>query len=217
VGSETVPAENKVTVTYEAAEIKPVEQSVVEKVKKTYLLNRPYFIFVGTLERKKNIVQLAMAFDLFLKKYKLDMDLVFAGKVDQHYPDIKFQALNIQNPNNILFTGYISDSTLSALYQGAYAYVNASLNEGFGLPGVEAMKFGLPLAVSNLPVFNEIYDNAALYFNALDLEDMAEKLYILARDQQFHAQMQEKSLARAQYFTWEITAEKNFTSVYFIK
>jgi glycosyltransferase involved in cell wall biosynthesis len=201
-------AENKVTVTYEAAEIKPVEQSVVEKVKKTYLLNRPYFIFVGTLERKKNIVQLAMAFDLFLKKYKLDMDLVFAGKVDQHYPDIKFQALNIQNPNNILFTGYISDSTLSALYQGAYAYVNASLNEGFGLPGVEAMKFGLPLAVSNLPVFNEIYDNAALYFNALDLEDMAEKLYILARDQQFHAQMQEKSLARAQYFTWEITAEK---------
>ena len=61
-------AENKVTVTYEAAEIKPVEQSLVEKVKKTYLLNRPYFIFVGTLERKKNIVQLAMAFDLFLKK-----------------------------------------------------------------------------------------------------------------------------------------------------
>ena len=198
--------ESKVFVTYEAALLPRVEERAVEIVKRKFLLSRPYFLFVGTLERKKNIIMLAKGFDLFLSQYKLDMDLVFAGKIDAHYPEIKFQAMNIVHKNRLVFTGYISDLDLSGLYQGAFAYLNASLHEGFGLPGVEAMSFGLPLAVSNLPVFNEIYDNAALYFDGNSPEDIADKLYLLAKDPQFHAQMQEKSLARSEFFDWNKTA-----------
>ncbi len=200
-----IPAE-KVLVIYEATTLIPQEEKQLPIVKRKYLLERPYFIFVGTLERKKNIIGLTNGFDLFLSKYKLDMDLVFAGKIDQHYPEVKFQALDIPHKNRLVFTDYISDADLAALYQGAFAYVNASLHEGFGLPGVEAMNFGLPLAVSNLPVFNEIYDNAALYFDATNPEDIAEKLYLLAKDPQFHAQMQEKSAARAAFFDWNKAA-----------
>lgn len=200
--------EDKVAVTYEGAVLVPVDERQITAIKKQFLLQRPYFLFVGTLERKKNIVMLAKAFDLFLSKYKLDMDLVFAGKIDPHYPEIKFQALDIAHKNRLVFTGFISDLDLAALMQGAFAYVNASLHEGFGLPGVEAMQRGIPLAVSNLAVFNEIYDNAALYFDPTTPEDIAEKLYLLAKDPQFHSQMQEKSFTRGGYFDWQKTAEQ---------
>ena len=88
----------------------------------------------------------------------------------------------------------MDDREFRALYKGAYAFVSASLHEGFGLPGVEALGFGLPLLVSNTPVFNEIYDNAAIYFNPLDPEDIGEKMNLLVRDGRFYEQVSEKSL-----------------------
>lgn len=196
----------KIVVTYEGSTIKPVEHKIIEKVKNSFLLTKPYFLFVGTLERKKNLTGLAQGFERFLSKYKFDMDLVIAGKVDKYYPEIKFQVLDIMKNEHVIFTDYISDEQLSALYQGAFAYTNASIHEGFGLPGVEAMSFGLPLIVSNIETFNEIYDNAALYFDPHNADDMAEKFYILAKDVEFHRQMQEKSARRSVQFDWAVAA-----------
>lgn len=202
-----VPAE-KVAVIYEAPFLETADEQRVAKVKKQFLLSRPYFLFVGTLERKKNLPVLTKGFDLFLKEYHLDMDLVIAGKPDRHYPDIKFQAMEIEHRNSLVFTDFVDDQDLSALYQGAYAFVTASLHEGFGLPGVEAMQFGLPVLASNTPVFNEVYDNAAIYFDATDPKDIAEKMRLLAQDSQFHQQMQEKSLKRRGVFDWDHTAKQ---------
>lgn len=202
-----VPPE-KIAVTYEAPathDIKPVDQS---KIKNRYLLSRPYFLFVGTLERKKNVPTLAKAFDLFLNKYKLDMDLVIAGKVDPHYPEVKQQALDIAHRNRLVFTGYVEDDEQAALYQGAYAFVTASLHEGFGLPGLEAMRYGVPVLAANTAVFNEVYDNGAIYFDPLNLEDIAAQMNLIASDVQFHRQLQQKSLVRAQLYDWQQTAEK---------
>ena len=203
-----VPSE-KIDVIYEGksltTEVSP--QSVAE-IKKRYLLDKPYFLFVGVLERKKNLVNLTRGFDYFLQKYKVKMDLVVVGKADSHYPEIKHKAMDIKHSSNLVFTGYVEDSELSALYKGAYAFANASLHEGFGLPGVEALSFGLPLLVSNIDVFNEIYDNAALYFNPLDPEDIGEKMNILVRDGQFYEQVQQKSFERSLLFDWEKTAEE---------
>jgi glycosyltransferase involved in cell wall biosynthesis len=197
-----IPAE-KVEVIYESGVLVPQSDDTVQKVKRTFLLTRPYFLFVGTLERKKNVVMLTKAFDLFLSKYKLDMDLVLAGKVDSHYPEIKTAALQVAHPNRIVFTGYVDDTALAALYQGAYAFTTASLHEGFGMPGIEAMNFGLPILASNTEVFNEVYDNAAVYFNPEDPADIAEKMRLVATDKQFYAQMQEKSLYRGVFFSWD--------------
>ncbi len=202
-----VPAE-KIEVIYEAPSLDAVPETAVVAVKQKYLLPRPYFLFVGTLERKKNIVTLAKAFDLFLSKSKLDMDLVIAGKVDRHYPEIKDQALEIKHRNRIVFTDYVENYDLSALYQGAYAFITTSLHEGFGLPGVEAMQLGLPLLASNTEVFNEVYDNAAIYFDPMDIEDISEKMALVARDVAFHKQLQQKSLDRGALFNWDKPAEQ---------
>lgn len=201
--------EKKIHVVYEGASLDTdVTAQAVDRVKKDFLLSRPYFLFVGVLERKKNIVNLTRGFDEFLKQYGESFDLVIAGRADPHYPDIRYHALDIQNKDRVVFTGYVEDSELAALYKGAYAYVSASLHEGFGLPGVEAMRFGLPLITSNTEVFNEVYENAAIYFDPADVQDIAEKMYLLSRDEQFHKQMQEKSRSRGALFDWNRTAEE---------
>lgn len=203
-----IPAE-KIYVTYEGSSLShDVSESLVAKVKKSYLINRPYFLFVGVLERKKNLVNLTRGFDYFLQKYQANMDMVIVGKSDAHYPEIKHKALDIKHSSHLIFTGAVDDRELTALYKGAYAFVSASLHEGFGLPGVEALGFGLPLLVSNTPVFNEIYDNAAMYFNPLDPGDIGQKMHLLVRDRQFYEQLSKKSFQRAQVFNWNETAEQ---------
>lgn len=199
--------EDKIKVIYEAPSLEVnVAEEFLAQVKQQYLLTKPYFLFVGVLERKKNIVALTRAFDEFLKKYQVDMDLVIVGRSDPHYPDIRHHAMDITYKDHLIFTGSVDDKELAALYKGAYAFVSASLHEGFGLPGVEAMQFGLPLAVSNLEVFNEVYDNAAVYFDPESIQDIAEKLHIVSRDQQFHMQLQRKSAERGVHFSWHKAA-----------
>jgi glycosyltransferase involved in cell wall biosynthesis len=201
--------ESKVKVIYEGVSLDTeVVPEKVGEIKKRYLLTRPYFLFVGVLERKKNLVSLTRGFDYFLQKYKADVDLVVVGKADPHYPEIKHHALDIKNSNRLVFTGAVDDDELKALYKGAYAFTSASLHEGFGLPGVEALSFGLPLLVSNTSVFNEIYDNSAIYFNPLDPEDIGEKMNLLVRDSQFHEQLQTKSFERSLMFNWSKTAQQ---------
>ncbi len=199
----------KVSVIYEGVSINTeTDQAQVEETKNKFYLQKPYFLFVGVLERKKNIVSLTRAFDVFLKTYGFEMDLVLVGKADPHYPDIKYKAMDIKNRDRLVFTGSVSDADLAGLYRGAYCFVSASLHEGFGLPGVEAMAFGLPLLVSNTKVFNEIYDNAAVYFDPLNLPDIAEKMNLLVSDRQFYEALGIKSFSRAKNFVWQNTVEK---------
>ena len=136
------------------------------------------------------------------------MDMVVVGKIDSHYPEIKHKAMDIKHQNRLIFTGEVDDQELEALYKGAYAFTSASLHEGFGLPGVEALGFGLPLMASNISVFNEIYDNASLYFNPLDPADIGEKMNLLARDKQFYSQMSQVSRQRSKMFSWDRAAEQ---------
>lgn len=203
-----VPA-NKIQVIYEGANLmKEVTKEQADDVKNRYFLRRPYLLFVGVMERKKNLVMLARGFDLFIKKYRQDMDLVIVGKTDPHYPEIRHKILDIKNRSRVVLTDFVSELELSALYRGAYAFVSASMHEGFGLPGVEAMGFGLPLLVSNSAVFNEIYDNAAIYFDPQNAADIAEKLQLLARDSGFRQKISENGLARARLFDWNKTASQ---------
>lgn len=197
---------NRVAVTYEAPDRFEGELASFENLQKTFMLSRPYLLFVGTLERKKNIVGLAKGFDLFLKKYKYDMDLVIAGRADAHYPEIRHQALEITHKNNLVFTGFVSNSEQASLYRNAFAFITASLHEGFGLPALEAMQYGVPVLASNTEVFNEVYDNAAIYFDALNPEDIADKINLLVADQPFYESMQKKSLDRSALFDWKETA-----------
>jgi glycosyltransferase involved in cell wall biosynthesis len=196
----------KIQIIYEAAIPVPVTDSDVAEVRQRYAITKPYIIFVGVMERKKNILKLTEAFDILKDKYKLNIQLILAGKADKHYPEILEQARMIKYRKDLVVTGVITDKEKYALYKGAKAFVSASLFEGFGLPGVEAMGLGIPLIVSNTEVFNEVYDNGAIYFDPNDSADMAEKIFLLVNDDKYRELIANNAFSRAQYFSWDTAA-----------
>jgi glycosyltransferase involved in cell wall biosynthesis len=199
---------DKISVTYEAPT--PFQGKVANfaELAAQYYLERPYILFVGTLERKKNLINLARGFDKFISKYKFDLDLLVVGKTDPHYPEIRQQMLAIKHSDNLVFTGFVSDAVQASLYQNAFAFISASFHEGFGLPGLEAMEYGVPVLAANTAVFNEVYDNAAIFFDGLEPDDIAEKINLLVSDQPFYEAMQQKGLSRSQEFDWRKTAKQ---------
>lgn len=202
-----VPAQ-KIDVVYEATEQVAVNDSELLAVKQKYSISKPYIIFVGVMERKKNTVSLSRAFDILKEKYKMNIQLVMVGKEDRHYPEIMEQTKSIKYSKDLIFTGVVSDKEKFALYKGAEAFVSASLYEGFGLPGVEAMSVGTPLAVSNTSVFNEVYDNGAIYFEPRNPEDIAQKISLLLNDRKYRQVVSNNAYVRAQLFSWQKAAKE---------
>lgn len=200
-----VPPE-KVSVIYEAQSPVPVTESEVVAVKQKFGIAKPYILFVGVMERKKNLVNLAKGFDIVKSKYSLDIQLVFAGKHDRHYPELDQQLRSIVHSKALIFTGVVTDQEKYALYKGAEAFVSSSLYEGFGLPGVEAMSLSTPLIVSNTEVFREVYDNGAIYFDPLEPETIAQRINLLLRDPEYKRTISDNALSRAHCFSWQKTA-----------
>ncbi len=199
----------RVTVVYNApANLPPASAGELSAVRERFLLTRPYLLFVGVLERKKNVTGLCRGFRELQARGEADVDLVVAGPADPHYPNVRLEALAASAQSRTVFTGPVSERQLAALYGGATAFVSASLYEGFGLPGVEAMAAGLPLAVSNTEVFNEIYDDGAIYFDPENPTDIADKLALIVRDGAFRAQLGERARARAARYSWGAAAEQ---------
>lgn len=194
---------SKIAMIYEAANPVPVTDSEVNGVLQKFGLNKPYVIFVGVMERKKNIGNLTRAFDILKEEYGLNIQMVLAGKQDKHYPEVLEQAVRIKYRKDLIVTGVVSDKEKYALYKGASAFVSASLFEGFGLPGVEAMSLGIPLIVSNTDVFNEIYDNGAIYFDAKDPGDIAQKINLLLTDKKYRELVSNNAYLRSQFFSWD--------------
>ncbi len=154
---------DKIVVTYEGVDNKfqiPNSKFQIEK----RIIKGPYFLYVGNAYPHKNLE--------ILFKQNFPIKLVLVGKIDFFYERLK---KNISN-RNVIFFGLANDEQLINLYTHASALVFPSLMEGFGLPALEALAFGCPVIVSDIPVFHEILGNNATYFNPRDSHDLAEKL-----------------------------------------
>ena len=202
-----VPA-SKISVVYEAATPVLATPSDVAAARQDFRILKPYIIFVGVMERKKNIANLCRGFSLLRERYEVNAQLVMVGSVDRHYPEVVEQAKQVQFAKDIIFTGPVTETQKYALLKGAQAFVSASLYEGFGLPGVEAMSVGIPLAVANTEVFNEVYDNGAVYFDANDPEDIAQKMNLLLSDQKYSSAIAGHALERSAMFSWDKAAQE---------
>ncbi len=199
-------ADQKISVVYEAATPVPVTDADVAAARHKFGLTKPYVIFVGVMERKKNIVNLAKGFEVLREKYEMNIQLAMVGSVDSWYPEVVTQAQQIKFSKDLIFTGRVNEIEKYALLKGSQAFVSASLYEGFGLPGVEAMSVGIPLVVANTEVFNEVYDNGAVYFDGKSPDDIADKLNLLLSDQKYSAAIAGNGRERAKMFSWDRAA-----------
>ncbi len=163
--------------------------------------NHKYILTVSSIEPRKNFKRLIKAFNLLDNK---DYKLYIVGKKDKIFNEVGFEELN----DNIVFTGYITDSELAQYYSEATAFVYASLYEGFGIPNLEAMTNGCPVLASDIPPHREVCGEAAVYFNPLDVEDMAKKISHVIENDNIRNILADKGRERATMFSWQLSARK---------
>jgi len=170
-----------------------------------------YILHVGAMYRRKNLVALAKAF-IELKKtgYPL-LKLVLAGspinsKIENDPELILTLIKEAGLTDDVIFTGYTTDNELEHLYTNALMYVFPSLNEGFGLPVLEAFTHNLPVLVSNNTCLPEVGGEAVLTFDPFDVNDMTIKIKSVLDDAELRKEMISKGQKRLEHFTWRSTA-----------
>lgn len=191
----------------------PADPAKIEAVKSKYNISRPYYMYVGQWREHKNLVRLIRAFALLRRRYNVDHQLVIIGAVDPKAPEVMQSIKDLGLKDDVIVTGYIADEELPHFYYGAEAFVFPSLYEGFGIPPLEAMTAGTPVISSNASVMPEVLGDAALYFDPLDIEDIAAKLSQFAGSYRLKKELKEKGLVQVKKYSYLKTA-KDTLAVY---
>jgi glycosyltransferase involved in cell wall biosynthesis len=201
-----VPKE-KIFVTYEAVGLanKPL-QDPVKNILKRYGIIKPYLLYVGNSYPHKNLERLVLVFREIIKKHP-HLHLVLVGKEDYFYRRLK-GFVSRSSVKNVVFTDYVSDEHLSAIYREALLYVFPSLYEGFGLPPLEAMMENTPVASSQASCLPEILGDAAVYFDPQAESEMAEIIEKAISDENLRQRLIQKGRERIKKFSWEKMAEE---------
>jgi len=201
--------EEKIRVILLAADEKfrPLSNKEIKEAKQKYSLNFPFILYVGTLEPRKNIPTLIKAF-YKLKKKDIINKLVITGKKGWKYKEIfeTIDKLNLQN--DVVFTGYVSDEDLPALYNAADLFVYPSIYEGFGLPPLEAMACGTPVITSNTSSLPEVVRDAGIMVDPSDVNGLADAMHEVLTNESLRANMVKKGLEREEMFSWEKCARE---------
>ena len=187
------------------------DKEVIEKVKEKYKVSGEYFLYLGTLEPRKNLVRLILAYAEARKENADFPMLVLAGGKGWMYDEIfqTVERLNLQHTVN--FPGYIADEDVAALLSGAKAFVFPSLYEGFGMPVIEAMACGVPVLTSNGSALKEIAEGAALLVDETSIEEMKKALLQLYQDEKLQQELVEKGMKRAKEYSWEYAGKRLIT------
>ncbi|MCX7996721.1 MAG: glycosyltransferase family 4 protein [Patescibacteria group bacterium] len=200
-----VPSE-AVTVVYNGFEKELDDRPDTRVLREFALTRRKYFLCVGTVQPRKNIVRLIEAFRRY-RTTRPDMHLVITGKKGWLFEDI-VATVTPEDGNSIVFTGFLPDEQVVALYRNALAFVLPSLYEGFGIPMLEAMAQGCPVIASQTASLPEIGADACLYFNPEDPADIADKLERISDDAGLRKELVTSGRRRVKNFSWARCAEE---------
>ena len=166
-------------------------------------IRTPYVIAFSSQSPNKNIPDLLQAFARAKTHYQLPHQLVLVG----HQP-LNGTLPRIYNDDSVRFTGYLDDRTLQIVLHHAQMLVFPSFYEGFGLPVLEAMEEGVPVACSNTASLPEVAGDAAVFFDPYSMDDMAQKIAQVALSTTLQAELRRKGFQNLQRFSWEKTAYK---------
>jgi glycosyltransferase involved in cell wall biosynthesis len=190
----------KIRVIYPGVD-KPITGDV-EATRRKYNLPERYFLFIGTLQPRKNIARLVQAYAQWRKQHPADATaLVLAGGKGWLYDEAWTSGVE-----GIHLTGYIDDADKGALYTGALALVFPSLYEGFGFPVLEAMTCGTPVIASNTSSLPELVGGAGLLVDPLNIEAIVTAMNQLSNDSYLRQYYSQLGYPQAEKFTWYAAA-----------
>lgn len=190
----------KITVTLESSDELPPSEPIDE------LQNKQFIMYVGRPMPHKNLGRLIDAFTI-LKKSHPNLHLVLVGKIDDNYRDYQEQ-IKRDAIKDVIFTDFISDGQLRWLYEHTLVYCFPSLSEGFGLPGLEAMRHGAVVASSNATSLPEVHGEAANYFDPYDTKDMVRAIGELIDNSALREQFKKRGQQQIKKFSWRQMAEQ---------
>lgn len=200
----------KVHVTALAADeqFRVLDSFKVLPVLEKYGLKKPYLLFVGTLEPRKNVETLIKAFNLLKERHRIPHQLVLAGQKGWLYERILELIKFSPYREDIKQIGYVPDTELPAILNGAEVFVYPSYYEGFGLPVLEAMQCGTPVITSDVSSLPEVGGEACLYTSPDSTEQLADQIYRVISSSSLQKSLSEAGKERAKAFSWEKCARE---------
>jgi glycosyltransferase involved in cell wall biosynthesis len=180
-------------------------ETEVNSVSAKYGIKRPYVLYLGVIQGRKNLVRLIRASKLWRQTYP-DVQLVLAGKKGWNCDDIYGEAARYSD-REVRLAGVIAAEDLRVVYHSAKCFVLPALYEGFGIPLLEAMACGTPVVSSATSALPEVGGDAALYFDPLDVEELSARV-VQTFDPAIRGRMIAKGLQQCRRFTWDQCAQK---------
>jgi glycosyltransferase involved in cell wall biosynthesis len=190
------------------------DEKKIDEVLNRYGLTRPYFLYVGRLEKKKNTPLLIEAFVKFKHHdEKRPEKLALIGDASFGFDEMKYIVHEFGLTEEVQMPGWAREEDAPYIFNGALAYILPSLHEGFGITLLQALACGVPAIASDLPVLREVAGSAALFFNPHDKENAAEMMEKIAVDEKLRAELIAKGLQRAKEFSWEKCAQETLQAL----
>jgi glycosyltransferase involved in cell wall biosynthesis len=189
------------------------EKEKVAAVLKKYDIYNKYILYVGKIQKRKNVKRLIQAFHILRKKMNVQHKLVLVGKRMWEYDEAFEEIDRLNIGREIIGLGHIAYSDLPYLYNGADVFVFPSLFEGFGLPPLEAMACGTPVVAANLTSIPEVVGHAAILVDPYDIASIANGIDKVLTNEELRKVLKTRGLERAKQFSWKKTAKKTL-SVY---
>jgi len=176
--------------------------SDVAIIKTLNLISKKYLLFIGTLEPRKNIESIIYAYSKLSIEQRNEFDLVIVGQKGWYFEGIYNIVQELNLANKVKFTGFVSEEVKRQLLFNSYIFIYPSLYEGFGLPVLEAMSYGIPTITSNISSMPEVAGNAAILIDPANVLEIFEAILLLIEDKIAYNNFSCKSIAQAKYFTW---------------
>jgi glycosyltransferase involved in cell wall biosynthesis len=201
--------EEKINVVYSAAKeiFKPVAEKVKEEVKNKYTEGKEYFIYIGAIHPRKNLLNILKAFSLFKKRQQSNFKLIIAGRLAWKNDTLAENLKTYKYKGDVIMTGYVAETELVNLLASAYCLVYPSLYEGFGVPPLEAMQCNVPVITSQSSSMQEICGDAALYADPQNYTDIADKMMQVYKDETLRNELIKKGRDMCKKYSWDKTAE----------
>jgi glycosyltransferase involved in cell wall biosynthesis len=202
-------SQEKIDVVYSAAKeiFKPVTEKIKQETKNKYSDTKEYFLCIGAIHPRKNLLNLLKAFSVFKKRLKSNMKLMLVGRLGWKYGSFMDKLKTYKHLDDVVMLGYTEEQELVNIVSSAYALVYPSLLEGFGVPVLEAMQCETPVITSINSSMQEIANNAALYADPNSHEDIAEKMMRIYKDEDLQKELIEKGKIVSKEYSWHRTAE----------
>lgn len=207
--------EAKIDVVYNGANesFAPISPALKKLVVEKHTGGKPYFIFIGALNPRKNLVNLLKAFDIFKKTDKASIQLLIVGEKMHKTSEIFDTYENMNYKADVNFSGRLNGLELQKALASAIALAYVSYFEGFGIPIVEAFYTGTPVITSNITSMPEVAGDAALLVDPFSPEDIASALSKMATDKDLRENLIEKGDKRKLEFHWQKTADNLWSSI----